>query len=68
MTCGGCEVGVRMNVKKLDGVADVEAFYAEGRAEVTYDPATVTPSMIVEAIEKLGYTAEIEEVDNDETA
>ena len=68
MTCGGCEVGVRMSVKKLDGVAGVEAFYEEGRAEVTYDPAKVTPGMIVEAIEKLGYMAELEEADDDETA
>lgn len=68
MTCGGCEVGVRMNVKKLDGVASVEASYDEGHAKVTYDPDRVTPEMIVEAIEKLGYTAELEEPDEDETA
>lgn len=66
MTCGGCEVGVRMNVKKLDGVADVEASYEEGQAEVTYDPDKVTPEEIVEAIEKLGYTAKLEE--SEETA
>ena len=67
MTCGGCEVGVRMNVRKLDGVASVEASYDEGRAKVAYDPDKVTPEMIVEAIEKLGYTAELEESDQAET-
>ncbi len=68
MTCGGCEVGVRMSVKKLDGVSKVEASYEEGRAKVTYDPEKVTPESIVEAIEKLGYTAELEGPNENETA
>lgn len=59
MTCGGCEVGVRLSVKKLDGVEEVEASYEEGRATVTYDAAKVTPEQIVAAIEELGYTAEL---------
>jgi len=59
MTCGGCEAGVRMAVKKLDGVERVEASYKEGRAVVTYDPHEVAPDGIVAAIEKLGYQAEL---------
>lgn len=61
MTCGGCEVGVRLNVKKLDGVKKVEASYEKGHAEVTYDAAKVTPEQIEAAIEKLGYEAEMQE-------
>jgi len=61
MTCGGCEVGVRMNVKKLDGVEEVEASYEKGRAEVTYDAAKVTLEQIEAAIERLGYAAEPQE-------
>ena len=64
MTCGGCEVGVKMSVKKLDGVAEVEASHEEGRATVTYDPAKVTPAMIIAAIEKLGYAAELENAED----
>lgn len=59
MTCGGCEAGVRVKVGKLDGIEKVTASYREGRAEVTYDPAKVTPEGIIAAIEELGYTAKL---------
>ncbi len=59
MTCGGCEASVKMTVKRLDGVQAVAASHAEKRATVTYDGQKVTPQAIVEAIEKLGYEAEL---------
>lgn len=61
MTCGGCEVGVRRVVNKLDGVEEVEASYEEGTAAVTYRAEAVTPDDIIAAIEELGYTAELVE-------
>lgn len=61
MTCGGCEAGVKVKVKKLAGVESVEASYEKGIARVAYDPAKVTPQQIIAAIEELGYTAELEE-------
>ena len=61
MTCGGCEASVRMAVKRLDGVREVTASHTEKRAAVTYDAQKVTPQAIVEAIEKLGYTAKLVE-------
>ena len=60
MTCGGCEVGVKMKVKKLEGVEKVTASYEEGTATVTYRPETVTPEQIVTAIEDLGYSAHLD--------
>ena len=59
MTCGGCEVGVRRIVKKLDGVDEVEASHEEATAVVTYRADEVTPEDIIAAIEELGYTAEL---------
>lgn len=59
MTCGGCEVGVRRIVKKLEGVEKVEASYEDGTATVTYRAEEVTPDDIIAAIEELGYTAEL---------
>lgn len=59
MTCGGCELGVKVKLKKLDGVVSVDASYEKGEAEVVYHPETVTPDEIVGAIEELGYTAEL---------
>lgn len=61
MTCSGCEGGVRMAVKKLDGVVKVEASYKEGTARVVYDPRKVKPEEIRKAIEKLGYQAQLQE-------
>lgn len=60
MTCGGCEVSVNMVVKKLDCVEKVTASHKEGRATVTYDSSEVSTADIKAAIEKLGYTAEVE--------
>ena len=59
MTCGGCEAGVRMKVKKLAGVEKVEASYETKRARVSYDPKLVTPQRIIAAIKDLGYSAEL---------
>lgn len=59
MTCGGCEASVKVAVKRLDGVKAVEASHTEKRATVTYDSHKVTPQAIIEAIDKLGYTAEL---------
>lgn len=66
MTCGGCETGVKIAVKKLDGVASVDASYEEGTATVTYDPEKVTPGEIVAGIENLGYDAEVVEAPGSE--
>ena len=60
MTCGGCEVGVKMAVKKLDGIQDVEASYAESDARISYDPSKVNPEDIRAVIEKLGYEAKLQ--------
>lgn len=59
MTCGGCEAGVRITVKKLAGVDKVEASYEKGQASVTYNPEIVTPQRIIEVIKELGYSAEL---------
>ena len=66
MTCGGCEVGVRRTIKKLDGVEEVTASFKEESAVVTYDPAKARPDAIVEAIEKLGYKARVKTDDGDQ--
>ncbi len=63
MTCGGCEAGVRISVKKLEGVEKVEVSHEEGLAKVTYDPEKVTVEKIKAAIEKLGYAAKFEKTE-----
>lgn len=51
-------------VKKLDGVAKVEASHREDRTVVTYDPEKVSPDVIIAAIEKAGYKAKLKEEEN----
>jgi len=67
MTCGGCEVAVRRVVNKLDGIETVEASHEEGTATVTYHPEEVTTDQIVEAIQTLGYEAELRSEEGSQT-
>jgi len=61
MTCGGCAVAVKMAAKKVDGVAEANVSYENGRADVTYDPAKTTPEKIAKAItENSGFKAELQ--------
>ena len=57
MTCTGCEASIKMAVKKLDGVKKVEASFAEGSATVTVNPEKAQAQKIIEAINKIGYSA-----------
>lgn len=60
MTCGACATSVRVVLEKLDGVAAADVSYADKRAVVQYDPALVSPSQMVTAIEsKLSYEVRI---------
>ena len=60
MDCGGCVIGTRTALKKLDGVQKADASYddatGKGTAWALYDPAKVTPERMMAAIRELGYT------------
>ncbi len=60
MTCDGCEAAVKMAVRQLDGIYQVDASYKEGSAVVSYEPSKVKPEEIKAAIEKIGYGAELQ--------
>jgi mercuric ion binding protein len=62
MTCGGCAIGVRTALKRLDGVAKAEVSYEEQRAVVTFDPAKVGTDQLLGAVRKFGYKATLVEV------
>lgn len=59
MDCGGCVIGTRAALRKVDGVAQADAAYVEetgkGTAWAIYDPARVTPEQLLAAIRELGY-------------
>lgn len=60
MDCGGCVIGTRAALKKVDGVQEADASYDDatgrGTAWALYDPAKVTPERLMAAIRELGYT------------
>ena len=65
MTCGGCVVGVRTVLARLDGVTRADASYEPPRAVVTFDPSRVTVDRLVAAIGTLGYRADTVTVTRD---
>ena len=52
MFCGGCEVGVKIAAKKVDGVKDVKTDPDTRTAEVIFDPAKTNAEAIATAITK----------------
>jgi copper chaperone CopZ len=63
MTCGGCSSGLRLQVKKLEGVEDVKVSHEENFASVTYDPEKVSTKDILKAIEKMGFKGKLQKTE-----
>ncbi len=55
MTCGGCENAVTRALQQLEGVQEVTASHVSGLVGVTFDKAKVSPQVIRDRIETLGY-------------
>jgi copper chaperone len=55
MTCGGCENAVKRVLMQTAGVEAVAASHTASLVGVTFDPAKVTPAVLREKIEGLGY-------------
>ncbi|MEZ4848197.1 MAG: mercuric transport protein MerTP [Bacteroidia bacterium] len=55
MTCSGCEAHVEHAANEVDGIQKSKASYAEGKAEIEFDPAQTTPEKIIEAVKTTGY-------------
>jgi copper chaperone len=55
MTCGGCENSVKRVLMQTAGVEAVAASHTASLVGVTFDPAKVTPAVLREKIEGLGY-------------
>ncbi len=56
MTCGGCENAVTRVLLATPGVTTARASHANNRVDVTYDPGTVSPTVLRETIASLGYS------------
>lgn len=61
MTCAGCEAAVKIAAKRLDGVTSIDVSYANGKADVTFDPGKTTPEAIAKAVTTgSGFKAEVQ--------
>ncbi len=58
MTCSSCANRVERGLNDIEGVS-ATVNYATERASVEFEPGTVTPERLVEAIAGAGYTAEL---------
>ncbi|PYQ53812.1 MAG: hypothetical protein DMF78_08080 [Acidobacteria bacterium] len=50
MTCAGCAAGVKIELKRMEGVMRYDVSYEKGEAEVSYDPAKTTPEKIAASL------------------
>lgn len=57
MTCSACSAHVHGAVSKLAGVEDTQVNLMTNSMTVSYDPARVTDTMIVDAVKAAGYGA-----------
>jgi len=55
MTCGGCENAVKRTLLQTQGVEAVVASHVESSVNITFNPGAVTPALLREKIEGLGY-------------
>lgn len=61
MTCDHCQKRVADAIYSLEGVESVEVDLESKRATANFDPQKISLDVIKEAVQKTGYSTEIEE-------
>ncbi|WP_045517574.1 heavy metal translocating P-type ATPase [Neobacillus niacini] len=61
MTCAACSTRIEKGLNKLDGVVLANVNLALEKATVEYNGSVLTPSDIIEKVDKLGYGAHLKE-------
>jgi P-type Cu+ transporter len=59
MTCAACSARIQRVLERTPGVSAANVNLMTGSATVSYDPSSVTPDRLVEAIRDTGYGAEL---------
>jgi P-type Cu+ transporter len=65
MTCAACQARVQRALAAVPGVTDASVNLVTRNAAVQYDPSSVTPQRLIEAVRATGYDAELSPVDAD---
>jgi Cu+-exporting ATPase len=63
MTCAACQARVQRALSSEPGVIDASVNLLTNSAAVRYDPATVAPQRLIDAVRATGYEAELPPVD-----
>lgn len=63
MTCSACSSHVEKSVRKLPGMEEVTVNLLTNSMQVTYDDALCKGAQIIEAVEKAGYGASLNQID-----
>jgi len=61
MTCSAGANGIAASLRRVEGVVEAEVSIDPPEAHIQFDPSETSPEALVEAIEDLGYQAEIAE-------
>lgn len=61
MTCAACSTRIEKGLNKFDGVVKANVNLALEKATVEYNGSVLTPSDIINKVEKLGYGARVKE-------
>lgn len=59
MHCTSCAMTIDMDLEDLDGVKSSSTSYAKEETDVEFDPSKVSDILVIEAIKKTGYIAEV---------
>ncbi len=59
MTCSACANGVAASLRRVEGVVEAEVSIEPPEAYIKFDPSVTSADVLVEAIEDLGYKAEL---------
>lgn len=54
IVCSGCAVDMEAVLRDMDGIFEVTVSYADGTVMVVYDPATISPEIIIVKINGFG--------------
>ena len=57
MHCATCSITVKVVLKRQPGVDEVKMDAEKHTAEVTFDPARVSPALLAKAVTEAGYPA-----------
>lgn len=60
MHCSACAITIDMDLEELAGVKSAKTSYAKQETEVEFDSERITDSLVLETIQKSGYSAILE--------